>query len=55
MNIRKYFILNIKVKGFKKFVVTFTSETSIFTVQDFRENSVTEMRVPHIVQAETEG
>jgi hypothetical protein len=54
MNVRKHFILNIKVKGFKKFVVTLTSETSIFIVQDCRENSVIETRVPRMVQAETE-
>jgi len=50
MNMRKHFILNIKVKGFKKIYVIFTPETPIFTIQDFHENSVIDTRVPHIVQ-----
>jgi len=54
MNMRKHFILNMKVKGFKKFYFIFTPETPTFTVQDFCENSVIDTRVPHIVQAETQ-
>jgi len=55
INVRKHFILNIRVKVFKKFYVIFTPETPIFTVQYFRENSIIDTRVRHIIQAETEG
>jgi len=52
---RKHFILNINVKGFKKFYVIFTPEKPVFTVQDFRENPVIDTRVPHVVETETQG
>jgi hypothetical protein len=55
MNVRKHFVLNIKVNRFKKFYVIFTQETPILTAQDFREISGTDTRFPHIVRAETEG